>query len=193
MRCSTLGVSRLTNSGDRNPKKKQVFRNINRCYNTKKEAVNEECSDAGGHWHPVVGTLTCQVVGFTLEPLGFVVKRPSQLESPYSWLQPGSHCLSRWRGGTLHEWKGNKTGRKRRPQGEQQVAPRRRANVKKKMSEQALVFHRGPIRKHQLAPRCTLSEEVVVLSSSLTFVFQSSKLKLNIYFLRQIKKCKSNN
>lgn len=46
---------------------------------------------------------------------------------------------------------------------------KRRANVKKKMSEQALVFHRGPIRKHQLAPRCTLSEEVVVLSSSLPY------------------------
>lgn len=156
--------------------------------------MNKECSDAGGHWHPVVGTLTCQVVGFTLEPLGFVVKRPSQLESPYSWLQPGSHCLSRWRGGTLHEWKGNKTGRKRRPQGEQQVVPRRRANVKKKMSEQALVFHRGPIRKHQLAPRCTLSEEVVVLSSSLPyFCISVIQTKTKRLFSCQIKKCKSNN
>lgn len=32
--------------------------------------MNEERSNAGGHWHPFAGTLACQVVGFTLEPLG---------------------------------------------------------------------------------------------------------------------------
>lgn len=73
--------------------------------------------DAGGCWHAVAGTLTCQVVGFTPEPWGFSVKRPSQLEGPYSWLQSGSHCLNQWRGGPmLDEWKGNKrkTARRRR-------------------------------------------------------------------------------
>lgn len=46
------------------------------------------------------------------------MKGPRQLEGPCSWLQPGSHCLSRWRrggGGPLaDEWKGNKRRRRRR-------------------------------------------------------------------------------
>lgn len=36
---------------------------------------------------PLAGTLACQVVGFTLEPLGFAVKRLSRLEGPSGWLQ----------------------------------------------------------------------------------------------------------
>ena len=48
---------------------------------------------------PLAGMLACQVVGFTLEPLGFAVKRLSRLEGPGGWLQPGSHCLGHWRGG----------------------------------------------------------------------------------------------
>lgn len=35
---------------------------------------------------PLVGMLACQVVGFTLEPLGFAMKRPSKLEGPHGWL-----------------------------------------------------------------------------------------------------------
>lgn len=48
---------------------------------------------------PLAGTLACQVVGFTLEPLGFAVKRPSWLEGPGGWRQSWSHCLGRWREG----------------------------------------------------------------------------------------------
>lgn len=65
----------------------------------RKEAVNEEWSNAGGHWHPFAGTPACQVVGFTLEPLGFALKRLRWLEGSYSWLQSGSHCLGHWREG----------------------------------------------------------------------------------------------
>ena len=54
---------------------------------------------AGARWHAGAGTLACQVVGFSLEPWGFSVKRASQLEGPHSWLQPGSHCLKQGRGG----------------------------------------------------------------------------------------------
>lgn len=73
-------------------------------------------------WHAVAGTPTCQVVGFTPEPWGFSVKRPSQLEGPYSWLQSGSHCLNHRRGGAkLDEWGG-----------EQQVFPGSGANMEEK-------------------------------------------------------------
>lgn len=48
---------------------------------------------------PLAGMLPCQVVGFTLEPLGFAVKRLSRLDGPRGWLQPGSYCLGHWRGG----------------------------------------------------------------------------------------------
>lgn len=65
----------------------------------REEAVNEERSNAGGHWHPFAGTLACQVVGFTLEPLGFALKRLRWLEGSYSWLQSGSHCVGHWREG----------------------------------------------------------------------------------------------
>lgn len=41
----------------------------------KEEAVNEECSNAGGHWHPIAGTLACQDVGFTLEPPGLCCEK----------------------------------------------------------------------------------------------------------------------
>lgn len=85
-------------------------------------AVNEECSNAGGHWHPFAGTPACQVVGFTLEPLGFALKRLRRLEGPYSWLQPGSHCLGHWREGNAGWMQG-----KQEEDGEEEEEARGRA------------------------------------------------------------------
>ncbi|KAK5905182.1 hypothetical protein CesoFtcFv8_006671 [Champsocephalus esox] len=55
---------------------------------------------------PLAGTLACQVVGFTLEPLGFVVKRLTGLEGPGGWLLPESHCLGCWREGNAGRMEG---------------------------------------------------------------------------------------
>lgn len=48
---------------------------------------------------PLAGTLACQVVGFTLEPLGFRCEKTQWAWGPRGWRQSGSHCLGRWRGG----------------------------------------------------------------------------------------------
>lgn len=131
--------------------------------------MNEECSNAGGHWHPLAGTLACQVVGFTLEPLGFAVKRLSRLEGPYSWLQPGSHCLGHWRGGNAGWMEGKQEEDREEEEAEEEARGRAASgsreqgqHVEKDEWAGCCCTLRGLGGIHQLTLCCTLMYKVVL-------------------------------
>lgn len=86
---------------------------------------------------PLAGTLRCQVVGFTLEPMGFSVKRFSWLEGTGGWRLPRFPLSGRVESAKC--WKNGRRGReggKERPEGEQQVVPGSGAKFWKKRREQ---------------------------------------------------------
>lgn len=143
----------------------------------REEAVNEECSNAGGHWHPLAGTLACQVVGFTLEPLGFAVKRLSRLEGPYSWLQPGSHCLGHWRGGNAG-WMAGKQEEDRGGGGQRESSKWFRGawpTWRKRWVSRMLLNAEGLEEIHRLACYCTQKHRVVLF---LICLIVSSQIRL---------------
>lgn len=85
---------------------------------------------------PLAGTLACQVVGFTLEPLGFVVKRLSRLEGPPRLaaagvplsrpLERGKRWMNGWKTRGRQRRGGSRGGGR---EGKQQVVPGSRANM----------------------------------------------------------------
>lgn len=160
-------TKKLKKETARNQRDKAGDRNIQSETDTVKQreqAVNEECSNAGGHWHPLAGTLACQVVGFTLEPLGFAVKRLSRLEGPYSWLQPGSHCLGHWRGGNAG-WMEGKQEEDREEEARGRAASGSREHsqhVEKRWVSRMLLHTEGLEGIHQLTHWCTWMYKAVI-------------------------------